>query len=240
MQVYAHRGFSGLYPENTMLAFEKAVSCGADGIELDVHCSKDGKLVIIHDETLIRTTGKAGTVQDYRLDELIKINAGKTFSNSFGDTPLPSFSEYCAYIRDKDVTTNVEIKTNLWYYNDIEEKILDTIKEFDIEDKILFSSFNWLSCARIKQLAPHIPCGILLEDKAVKNLAPLMHKMGMDYFHPDKMLLDEKTVQQCKEQHVGLNVWTVNDRDSLQQLIAWDVEGVITNHPDFCLEYLHK
>ncbi|MDD3904391.1 MAG: glycerophosphodiester phosphodiesterase family protein, partial [Sphaerochaeta sp.] len=98
----------------------------------------------------------------------------------------------------------------------------------------------WLSCARIKQLAPHIPCGILLEDKAVKNLAPLMHKMGMDYFHPDKMLLDEKTVQQCKEQHVGLNVWTVNDRDSLQQLIAWDVEGVITNHPDFCLEYLHK
>ncbi|WP_332447122.1 glycerophosphodiester phosphodiesterase [Sphaerochaeta sp.] len=239
MQVYAHRGFSGKYPENTMLAFSKAVEAGSDGIELDLHCTKDGKLVIMHDETLKRTTGLPGYVRDYSLDFLQQCNAGLPYENQFGETPIPSFSEYCAYIRDKDVVTNIEIKTNRIYYERIEEKALETIRCFGIEDKVLFSSFNWLSVMACNHLAPHIPCAALIEDAYVDNIEYSLHDLGITYLHPDIHLLDDQNVKACKDQHIGLNVWTVNTPQDLKQLIAWGVDGVITNHPDLCLAALN-
>ena len=89
MRVIAHRGWSGKYPENTMLAFRKAVEAGCDGIELDVHLSKDGEVMIIHDEALKRTSGMNGAVSEWTRSELEKISAGKTFNDDYGFTPIP-------------------------------------------------------------------------------------------------------------------------------------------------------
>jgi len=112
MKIIAHRGFSGLYPENTMLAFEKALEAGADGIELDIHLSKDGEVMIIHDEALKRTAGHPGAVSDYKRSELEKISAGKTQNDSFGFTPIPSLEEYLSFMaQHKDKFTNIELKT---------------------------------------------------------------------------------------------------------------------------------
>ncbi|NBK20667.1 MAG: glycerophosphodiester phosphodiesterase [Spirochaetia bacterium] len=235
MNIFAHRGYSGKYPENTMLAFEQAVASGSQGIEMDVHFSKDGKLVIIHDETLKRTTGKEGSVTDYLLQELVQINAGKTFSDTFGHTPIPSFDEYCSFIRDKDIISNVEIKTNLQYYAGIEEELARTIKRHGIGDKVLFSSFNWLSAVKIRALAPHIPCGLLFEDRSLRHIAYQAKGMGFAYIHPDRRLIDQEMVNECKALGVGLNVWTVNDRESLDRMARWEVDGVITNFPPTCL-----
>ena len=95
MKVFAHRGFSGRYPENTMLAFEKAVECNADGIELDVHLSKDGEVMIMHDEALKRTTGRPGIVSDYTRAELERIGVGKNEEGEWNEQPtIPSLEEY--------------------------------------------------------------------------------------------------------------------------------------------------
>jgi glycerophosphoryl diester phosphodiesterase len=238
MKVFAHRGFSGAYPENTMLAFTQAVAAGADGIELDVHLSNDGKPVIIHDETLLRTTGKPGSVHDYTLDELTSINAGKTFDDKHGDTPIPAFETYCAYIRDKDILTNVEIKTDQVYYPGIEEIVREMVARYDLDDKIIFSSFNWLSVLAVKQLAPHISAGLLREDKALVHAAHIAKRFGIEYYHPGFDLLDDATVKECEGLGIGLNVWTVNTKERLDRLIKWNVAGVISNYPDMCLAVL--
>ena len=162
MDIIAHRGFSGTYPENTMLSFEKAVENGADAIELDVHLSKDGEVMIIHDEALARTTGRDGFVFDYTRSELEKISAGKTKDDKFGFTPIPSLEEYLAMIKDTKLYTNIELKTAPVYYPGIEEKTLDLVRRFSLEDRILYSSFNWLSVLRMKDLELVIlPCELV-------------------------------------------------------------------------------
>ncbi len=239
MRVFAHRGFSGLYPENTMLAFRKAEEVGSDGVELDVHLSKDGKLVIIHDEALLRTTGLPGIVSDYTLFELTKIKASKTKDDKF-EAFIPSFEEYCDFASHSSMVTNIEIKTNRTWYKDIELKLWEMIKAFHLEEKVLFSSFNWLSCAKIKKLAPEVPCALLYENQNVRHLAYQAKDSGYSFLHPDFLLLDDECVAECKESGVGLNVWTINDEERMQKLIDWDVEGVISNFPNMCINMLKK
>ena len=101
VKIYAHRGFSSVYPENTMLAFQKAVDAKVNGIELDIHLSKDGHVMIQHDEAMKRCTGLDGFIFDYTRAELEKINAGLIKNNEFGFTPVPSFEEYLDFIKDK-------------------------------------------------------------------------------------------------------------------------------------------
>lgn len=111
----AHRGFKGVYPENTMLAYEKAVETGADGIEFDVQLTKDGELVIIHDEDLERTTDGKGLVKDKTLHELKKLNASKGCPYCEVQT-TPTLREYFDFAKDKDIITNIELKTSIITY----------------------------------------------------------------------------------------------------------------------------
>ncbi len=113
---FAHRGFSGKYPENTMLAFRKAVEEGVDGIELDVQLTKDGEVVIIHDETIDRTTDGKGLVVSYTYDELRKFDASFKFRGQCGFNPIPTLREYFELVKDKNLVTNIELKTGLNEY----------------------------------------------------------------------------------------------------------------------------
>ncbi len=238
MKVFAHRGFSGLYPENTMLAFRKAIEAGADGIELDIHCSSDGRLVIIHDENLIRTTGRDVLVSDLTLRELTSIRASRTKDDAFEST-IPSFEEFCDFASRNSFITNVEIKTNSTWYQDIEKKAVDMVRAFNLDDRIIFSSFNWLSVMRAKQLAPDIECG-LLYDAQHHKVAAEAKEAGLQYLHPDFNLLDDNVVAECRENGIGLNVWTVNSEDQVKKLIEWDANAVISNYPDMCLRQLGR
>ena len=121
---FAHRGFSGKYHENTLLAFEKAVEAGADGIELDVQLTKDGEVVIIHDETIDRTTDGKGFVADYTYDELKKIDASYIYKNHYGFNKIPTLKEYFTLIKDTKIITNIELKTGINEYLGIEKKFL--------------------------------------------------------------------------------------------------------------------
>ena len=119
MKNFAHRGFSGKYPENTMLAFQKAFETGADGIELDVQLTKDGEVVIIHDETVDRTTDGTGYVRDYPLEVLQKLDASYLYKKEVGFWPIPTLREYCEWVCEKDLVTNIELKTSVFEYKGI-------------------------------------------------------------------------------------------------------------------------
>ncbi|MDO4982343.1 MAG: glycerophosphodiester phosphodiesterase [Eubacteriales bacterium] len=240
MKIYAHRGYSGRYPENTMLAFQKAVEAGCDGVEMDVQLSRDGEVVIIHDELLDRTTDGKGFVKDRTLSELKKLDASKVKPGEWGRQQIPTFDEFCAWLAGTDITANVELKTGIVYYPEIVEKCIGIIRKYDVADKIIFSSFNHVSVLRAKKLAPEIPVGALVEGYSVTYAGYYCAENGIQYYHPDFCLLNDEAVKECKEHNVGINVWTVNDLNAFEKLVEWDVDGVITNYPKVLYDWLHR
>jgi glycerophosphoryl diester phosphodiesterase len=239
MKVVAHRGYSGLYPENTMLAFTKAAGADADEIELDVHLSKDGRVVVIHDETVERVTGKPGNVRDLTFDELRSLDASALYKGEFGFNPVPSLEEYFSWVKDTGITTNIELKNGSVYYEGLEEKTIDLIKKFSLEDRVMFSSFNHASILKCKTIIPPIPCGFLVGHR-VHNAGYYTKTNNVEYCHPDIGSLDDEAVQNFKQYGIGLNVWTVNDMAGLLRLEAWGCRGVITNFPDVCKVWLSR
>lgn len=231
VRIFAHRGFSGMYPENTMLSFSKAVEAKADGIELDIHFSKDGEIMIQHDEAMRRTSGLDGFIFDYTRSELEKINAGSLFDNRFGFTPIPSFEEYLDFVKDKKIVTNIELKTAPVYYDGIEERAVDMVYRTGLEDSVIFSSFNWLSIVRLHKIAPELPVALLI-DQRLYNMGPLFKREGISYFHPSYGTIDMDSVKDMRSNGVGINVWTVNDEADIITALNLKVDGIITNYPD--------
>lgn len=236
MKIIAHRGWSGRYPENTMLAFEKAAEIKADGMELDVHLSKDREVMIIHDEALVRTTGQDGVVSDYTRAELERISAGRTKNDEYGFTPIPSLEEYLTFLKKTDLMTNIELKTAPMYYPGIEEKTIELIRRFSLEDRIIFSSFNWLSVIKMKRLCPEIPAGLLISSPSIKNIGYEIHDLGLQAYHPDYALLSDESVRECHENGTEINVWTVNDEEKMNKCRDWNIDGLITNNPDLAIK----
>lgn len=234
MKVWAHRGYSGKYPENTMLAFKKAAEVGCDGIELDVQLTKDDVMVITHDETIDRVTDGKGMVKDYTYKELRNFNAAKNFLEVTGFQSIPTFEEYCIWAAETGMFTNIEIKTGRYYYEDIEKKIVDMVRFYGLEDKVLYSSFNHMSLAKIRELEPKAQCGALLSEAGMGNAGYYCHAHGFQWYHPGYRGLTKKLVDNCKKYGVGINVWTVNNMNELEQLEEWGCDGVITNYPEVC------
>ena len=240
MDIIAHRGLSGIYPENTMLAFSKAVEAGADGIELDVHLSSDGEVIIIHDESLKRTAGIDRPVSSMTRSELERTNAGKTRDGSFGLTPIPSLEEYLSFIKDTGLYTNIELKTAPVYYPGIEEKTLALVRHFSLEDRIIFSSFNWLSVLYMKRLAPEIPAGLLISQPRIANIGREMRDAGIECYHPDYPILSDEAVAELHDNGIRINVWTVDGEDGMRQCQSWGIEGLITNRADKAVSLLRS
>jgi glycerophosphoryl diester phosphodiesterase len=238
MNVFAHRGYSSLYPENTMTAFKKVEFAGSYGIELDVQLTKDGEVVIIHDERVDRTTNGTGFVQDFTLNEIKRLNAGNIIDPIATNETIPTFEEYCQWVKTTNLITNVELKTSIIYYKDIEKKVIAIIESHHLEDKIILSSFNHLSLIEAKRIAPSISTAALVPSEGLQNGGFYCNKYGFSYLHPDYVSIDDSTIKECEQYNVGVNVWTVNSIDHLEYAIKMGVSGIITNFPLECLTYL--
>ena len=153
---YAHRGFCSQYPENTILAFQKALEEGVDGIENDVQLSKDGHIVIMHDESVDRTTNGKGWVKDLTLAELKELDASEKFGSQFGVQRVPTLREYLELVKDQPVITNIEMKTGVFEYLEMEQMLVDMLREYKVEDRVLITSFNHFTIMRMKERAPEI------------------------------------------------------------------------------------
>lgn len=237
--VFAHRGFSAAYPENTMLAFQKAIEAGADGIELDVHLTKDDKIVVIHDETIDRTTNGSGEVRSFTLEELRHFDAAISKKRIFSFEPIPTLQEYFDLVRDLPLVTNIELKNGIFPYYGLEEKVLQLIHAYHLEDRILLSSFNHQSIAKCRSLAPEIARGFLYDCWLI-DAGGYAKSYGAQYLHPSYYSLNSETVDEIQKKGVGLNVWTVNDPAVMEALAQKNVYGIITNDPVLCRTVLQS
>lgn len=230
---FAHRGFSGKYPENTLLAFRMACETpGCDGIELDVQLTKDGECVICHDERIDRTCNNGkGFIKDYTLEELKQFDVSYIFKKECGVQRIPTLREYFELVKNYDIVTNVELKTSIFEYHGIEQKVMDLIEEFGCKDRIIISSFNHYTVKRMKAICPDIECGLLTESWLL-NVGDYVEAAGVEYFHPLFRSLDEATVAEIKGKGVGINTWTVNEEGDIRRMMDLDVNAVISNYPD--------
>lgn len=236
-KIFAHRGFSGKYPENTMLAFEKAVAIGVDGIELDVHLTKDGEIVIIHDEDIKRTCDGEGLVKDMTLEELKKFDASAAFRGVYGFCGIPTLREYFELVKDTDIITNIELKTGVYEYEGIERKVTDLIKEFGLEDKIIFSSFNHFTVKRCEKIAPEIKRGFLTGDWLV-DFGKYTRERNVQCCHPWHITLSKEVIDEMHSAGCEINTWTVNEYEDIERLAEWGVDSLIGNFPDRMIEKL--
>ncbi len=228
---FAHRGYSGKYPENTMIAFEKAIEAGADGIELDVQLTKDGEVVIIHDESIDRTTDGKGLVVSFTCEELKKYDASYTYRGQMGFNPIPTLREYFELVKDMNIITNIELKTGVNEYHGIEQKVWDLIKEYNLTDRIIISSFNHYTILRMKAIAPELVYGLLTETWYV-DAGKYTHNLGVQCYHPQFANMTKEIVKEIKSHGVQINAWTVNKEETMRDLIEKGIDGIIGNFPE--------
>lgn len=228
---YAHRGFSAEYPENTMIAFEKAIEAGCEGIELDVHFTKDRKIVIIHDENIKRTGNKEGLVKDMTYDELSQVDFSYKFKDKTGFCRIPLLTEYLDLVKDKNIITNIELKTGVYEYRGIEEEVYDLLEKYNLKDKVIISSFNHNSVMRMKAIDPEIKCGFLSETWII-NTGKYVRENHVEAYHPMFLMLTEEELADLKAHGCEINTWTVNEKEDILRMIDIEVDGIITNHPD--------
>lgn len=233
-KIFAHRGYSGKYPENTMIAFKKALKCEVDGIELDVQLTKDGEVVIIHDETIDRTTTGKGFVVDYTYEELERFDASFKFKD-LGFNKIPTLREYFQLVKDYDIVTNVELKTGINEYLGIEEKVWELIKEYNLEEKVIISSFNHFSVMRMKDIAPQLKYGFLSEDWII-DAGKYTHSYGVQCYHPRFNNLVPDVIKELKKYNLEINTWTVNLEEDMRYLYSNNIDVIITNYPELAQE----
>ena len=230
-KVFAHRGWSGKYPENTMLAFQKAVELGVDGIELDVHMTKDGELVIIHDEKVDRTCNGTGKVKDMTLAELKELDASAGFPGVYGVNRIPTLREYMELVKDEPLVTNLELKTNIYDYEGLCEKVYDMIKEYNYQDRVIISSFNHYTVMRMKALAPELKYGFLSESW-VLDTGEYCNRHGIPCYHPLRGNVIPELVKDMKDHGLEINTFTVNEEEEVRRFWELGVDGIIGNYPD--------
>ena len=238
-KIFAHRGCSGTYPENTMLAFQKAVELGVDGIEFDVHLTKDNRLVIIHDENIERTSNGKGWVRDMTLDELRQYDYSAGFAGVYGFNPIPTLREYFDLVKDTPIISNIELKTGVFEYPTIERRVIEVIREYHLEDRVILSSFNHYTILRCKALAPDLKCGFLTEDWII-DCGKYTASHGVECCHPNKYNLVPEFVKEMHDAGREINTYTVNEDEDTLRLSALGVDALIGNYPERMIELLRK
>lgn len=229
---YAHRGASGYYPENTMLAFEKAVELGSNGVETDVQLTKDGHLILIHDEKLNRTTDGIGYVKDYTLNEIRKLDAGCFKDKAFSGAKIPTAEELIEFAIEKNIIINFELKTGEIWYKDIEEKLIDLIYKYNFKEKVILSSFNHYSISACKKIDKTIRAGLLYTEGLFE---PQLYAqiVGVEAIHPYFLAVDNAAlIERIKDAGIMINAYTINEESDMKRFLGYRVDGIITNYPD--------
>lgn len=236
----AHRGFSGKYPENTMIAFQKAVEVGCDGVETDVHITKDGAIVICHDERVDRTTDGKGFIKDLTYNEIKKLYAGIKFGAEFQNSRIPDIDEFLDYFKDKNLLINIELKNGIINYENLEKRVIEKIYEYKLQDKVILSSFNHYSMKKVKDIDSNIKTGLLYAAN-LYNAEEYAEKVGADALHPYfPSVMDRNIVDNIKKSGIAINAFTVNEEKHMRILMELGIDGIITNYPDALANLLKK
>ena len=235
----AHRGFSGLYPENTLLAFQKALELGVDAIELDVQLSKDGQVMVFHDEELVRTTGQPGLLMDYTAAELQSMDASGRFGSLHGRNPIPTLAEYLELTQGTGITTFLELKNSMIPYPGLEQKTADVLAKFNRTGSVVMFSANHPSVKLFGRLAPQARLLFPL-DNWIFYYGAYCHAHQIDMCMPYFRALNPEVVAEIKAHQVKLIPWTVDDPADMRAMLDLGVDGMLTNRPDLLQDILSE
>lgn len=234
---FAHRGAAGHCPENTMIAFGRALELGATGIETDVQMTKDGHLVLIHDETLHRTTGSPEWVKDVTLSELASKDAGSWFHEDFRGERIPTLEQLLELVKPLDTIINLELKNGVVRYPGLESKVIELVRRYEVSERVIISSFNHYSLVECKKIAPEIRTGILYMEGLYEPW-DYAKRIGADALHAFQYAVVPELVAAASEYGMPYHPFTVNQQSEMRALIQAGVAGIITDYPDRLAELL--
>lgn len=230
--IFAHRGASNYAPENTLAAFILAVKLGADAIELDAKLSRDGQVVVIHDQTVDRTTPASGRVAEMTLEELRKLDAGSHFDLAFKDEPVPSLEQVFEAVGRK-IFINIELTNYASKTDDLPLKVAQLVKRHNLSQWVMFSSFNPLALRRAHKVLPEVPIALLClrGQKGAWARSWLGALVGYQALHPHYSDVDESMVSKLHRRGCRIHPYTVNELNEMERLVQLDVDGLITDDP---------
>ena len=230
--IFAHRGACAHAPENTLAAFHLALRQKSDAIELDAKLSADGHIVIIHDQTVDRTTNGEGEVRCLSLEELKTLDAGQVYDQAFRGEKIPTLDEVFEEIGTQTFL-NIELTNYASPTDSLPEKVAERIRDFSLDDRVLISSFNPIALRRFHQRAPHIPLGLLAWAGIAGAWArsPLGRWVPYQALHPATQDTNKRLIARKQRQGFRVHVYTVNHPDKMDQLFQWGVDGIFTDDP---------
>jgi glycerophosphoryl diester phosphodiesterase len=247
LYIVGHRGAAGLAPENTLAAFQKGLDLGVDAVELDVHLSKDGELVVIHDPKLDRTTDGTGNVAAMTLAELKKYNAAANFKGSgYGVQRIPTLQEVFSLV-GKKAHIHIEIKLDAEKnrYPGIEEKVLAVVQSNQALERTTISSFDFETVRTVAKLEPKIDRRLIvstdyfrqmgLKGKGPADIAADLQAQGGKVVDVDKTYLSDYIITAIKNAGMDIAGWTVNDPEQMKKLAALGITMFTSDRPDLLL-----
>jgi glycerophosphoryl diester phosphodiesterase len=234
----AHRGGAALWPENSLLAFRNALALGADFLELDVHLSRDGEVMVIHDATLDRTTDGSGPVRERTAAELRALHL-KDRGGAPTAEPVPTLDEVVALAATGQRQMLLEIKTDdrKRRYPGIEEKVMAVLDRHRFTSFAIVMAFEGATWRRVREIRPDARAGALYSARALPAAAiepelQALRQAGIGFVGLDQRLVTAEVARQARLAGLTLGVWTVNERDAIERFIGQGVGVVITDRPD--------
>ncbi|NRT13301.1 glycerophosphodiester phosphodiesterase family protein [Flavobacterium sp. 14A] len=218
-----HRGARGYEPENTLIGFQKAVALDVDQIELDIHSSADGEIMVIHDETIDRTTNGSGYVNSFTRLELQQFQIE-------GQQYIPTLIEVLNLI-DRKCSINIEIKSN-----GLANKLVGIIEQYVTEKQwkysdFIVSSFEWDNLEKVRLLNPSIPIAVLTET-SIEDALAFAKKIKAQAINPDFQMLSTENVSQMQQAGFQVFPWTVNEIEDIKRIQSYKVDGIISDFPN--------
>lgn len=243
VEIIAHRGYSGVAPENTLAAFASAVDIGADMIELDVQQTKDGVLVVFHDTDMKRITGISGRVSDYTYEEICRMDAGSWFDSvagsgtgSFSGEKIPSLAEVLELIRDSDLDIYLELK-DIGEVDGFAAAVVSEVVAQGMQNRVVYASFNYRYLRQIKEIDENIP---ILCNTQLGDADKLLAEYPAEYYGLYVEKLQQNTIQKLHEAGSLAFVWTVNTPVQMRNVISMGADGVVTNQPGIARVVVHE
>jgi len=235
-KIWAHRGASHKYIENSLAAFEQAVEDRADGVELDVQRTLDGELIVFHDENFKRLTGVNKFVWELTWEEIQSLTLSSKNAQvnapEASNTKIPRLEEVLFLLRETDLDINIELKNSIYFYPDMEAEVIKCVRDIGLEEQVYYSSFNHESVHRLSKLVGPKFCGLLTSDIQLEPWHYLK-QVGASAYHPMINSLQQKDlVKTCHENGIKVHIWTADKEEYISAGLLLGVDAIITNEPE--------
>jgi len=250
LDVHGHRGAAGLAPENTLAAFRKAIELGVDALEMDLHVTRDGEVVVIHDETLDRTTDGRGSIADLTLDEVKRRDAGGKFAPAFRGERIPALREVIELVKASG-NTRIRLDLEIKFVRgeegkpeDFEERVLEVLRQTAFIGRVNVISFHHPSLVKTKALEPKMRTGLLEGgQQPPQDPVGLVRQYQADYYSPRFRQVTAAMVAALHQARIPIVPWTVNAEAEMGRLMALGIgalagDGIATDFPDRLLNLL--